>query len=84
MALDFATKKSGCTFWNVISKRFYKKWQLFFFKQEIMVAGGQESMSNVPFYVKREPLKYGGNTMLVSIFSLLKYIYFLMLTLKYN
>ena len=31
-----------------------------------MVAGGQESMSNVPFYVKREPLKYGGNMMIVS------------------
>lgn len=31
-----------------------------------MIAGGQESMSKVPFYVKREPLKYGGNTMIVS------------------
>jgi len=30
-----------------------------------MVAGGQESMSNVPYYVKREPLKYGGNMMIV-------------------
>jgi len=35
--------------------------------QEIMIAGGQESMSNVPFYVKREPLKYGGNMMLDGI-----------------
>lgn len=35
--------------------------------QEIMVAGGQESMSNVPFYVKREPLKYGGNMMIDGI-----------------
>jgi len=35
--------------------------------QEIMVAGGQESMSNVPYYVKREPLKYGGNMMLDGI-----------------
>ena len=32
-----------------------------------MVAGGQESMSNVPYYVKREPLKYGGNMMLDGI-----------------
>jgi len=35
--------------------------------QEIMIAGGQESMSNVPFYVKREPLKYGGNAMIDGI-----------------
>jgi len=35
--------------------------------QEIMVAGGQESMSNVPYYVKREPLKYGGNMILDGI-----------------
>lgn len=35
--------------------------------QDIMIAGGQESMSNVPFYVKREPLKYGGNMMIDGI-----------------
>jgi len=28
--------------------------------QDIMIAGGQESMSNIPFYMMREPLKYGG------------------------
>jgi len=30
--------------------------------QDIMIAGGQESMSKIPFYMMREPLKYGGNT----------------------
>ena len=30
--------------------------------QDIMVAGGQESMSRVPYYMLREPLKYGANT----------------------
>lgn len=30
--------------------------------QDIMVAGGQESMSRVPYYMMREPLKYGANT----------------------
>ncbi|EDO46656.1 predicted protein [Nematostella vectensis] len=31
--------------------------------QEIMVAGGMESMSNVPFYVSREAPTYGGHKM---------------------
>ncbi|XP_057307646.1 acetyl-CoA acetyltransferase, mitochondrial-like [Hydractinia symbiolongicarpus] len=35
--------------------------------QDIMVAGGQESMSNVPFYLKREALKYGGNMLIDGI-----------------
>ncbi|XP_047129244.1 acetyl-CoA acetyltransferase, mitochondrial isoform X1 [Hydra vulgaris] len=34
---------------------------------EVMVAGGQESMSNVPFYLKREPLSYGGNSLIDGI-----------------
>jgi acetyl-CoA C-acetyltransferase len=28
--------------------------------QEIVLAGGMESMSNVPFYLKRGETKYGG------------------------
>ena len=28
--------------------------------QDIMVAGGMESMSNVPYYMKRGPSPYGG------------------------
>ncbi|XP_058951728.1 acetyl-CoA acetyltransferase, mitochondrial-like isoform X2 [Pocillopora verrucosa] len=31
--------------------------------QEVMVAGGMESMSNVPFLVGRDPPKYGGHKM---------------------
>lgn len=31
--------------------------------QEVMVAGGMESMSNVPFLVGRDPPKYGGHVM---------------------
>ena len=31
-----------------------------------MVAGGMESMSNVPFLVGRDPPKYGGHTMEVG------------------
>ena len=31
-----------------------------------MVAGGQESMSKIPFYLLREPLKYGSNMIHVS------------------
>ncbi|KAJ7394268.1 Acetyl-CoA acetyltransferase, mitochondrial [Desmophyllum pertusum] len=31
--------------------------------QEVMVAGGMESMSNVPFLVGRDPPKYGGHMM---------------------
>ena len=34
--------------------------------QEVMVAGGMESMSNVPFLVGRDPPKYGGHTMEVG------------------
>ena len=32
----------------------------------MMVAGGMESMSNVPFYVSREAPAYGGAKMIVS------------------
>jgi len=35
--------------------------------QDIMVAGGQESMSNVPFYLNRDSLKYGGTKILDGI-----------------
>ena len=38
-----------------------------FFCQEVMVAGGMESMSNVPFIVGRDAPKYGGHLMEVSI-----------------
>lgn len=34
-----------------------------------MVAGGMESMSNVPFLVGRDPPKYGGHVMEVSSYS---------------
>ncbi|XP_027044050.1 acetyl-CoA acetyltransferase, mitochondrial-like [Pocillopora damicornis] len=34
--------------------------------QEVMVAGGMESMSNVPFLVGRDPPKYGGHKMEAS------------------
>lgn len=37
-----------------------------FHHQEVMVAGGMESMSNVPFLVGRDPPKYGGHTMEVG------------------
>lgn len=35
--------------------------------QDVMVAGGMESMSNVPYYMKRGATPYGGVKMLVSI-----------------
>ncbi len=35
--------------------------------QEVMVAGGMESMSNVPFLVGRDAPKYGGHMMEVGI-----------------
>ncbi|XP_041352219.1 acetyl-CoA acetyltransferase, mitochondrial-like [Gigantopelta aegis] len=35
--------------------------------QDVMVAGGMESMSNVPFYAKRGTTPYGGFTMLDGI-----------------
>lgn len=34
-----------------------------------MVAGGMESMSNVPFLVGRDPPKYGGHVMEVSSYG---------------
>jgi len=33
--------------------------------QEVMVAGGMESMSNVPFYVSRSAPTYGGSMLVV-------------------
>lgn len=36
-------------------------------QQEVMVAGGMESMSNTPFYMKRGPTPYGGIKMMDSI-----------------
>lgn len=35
--------------------------------QEVMAAGGMESMSNVPFYLLRGELPYGGTTIHVSL-----------------
>merc|ERR1711942_544154 len=35
--------------------------------QEVMVAGGMESMSNVPFYLKRQEAAYGGMKLLDGI-----------------
>ncbi len=37
------------------------------FVQDIMVAGGMESLSNVPFIIKRDALKLGNATIYVSI-----------------
>lgn len=34
--------------------------------QEIMVAGGMESMSNVPYYMRRGDTPYGGIQLIVS------------------
>lgn len=34
--------------------------------QQIIVAGGMESMSNVPFYLKRGETTYGGMQLIVS------------------
>lgn len=44
--------------------------------QEVMVAGGMESMSNVPFYMKRGDTGYGGVTLSVCrvLFLLLLFI----------
>lgn len=36
------------------------------FLQDVMVAGGMESMSNVPFYLLRGELPYGGGQIIVS------------------
>ena len=38
-----------------------------------MVAGGMESMSNVPYYLKRGATPYGGIKVIVSYFSLLSF-----------
>ena len=35
-------------------------------QQEVMVAGGMESLSNVPFYLLRGELPYGGTKLIVS------------------
>jgi len=48
--------------------------------QEVMVAGGMESMSNAPFYISRAGPSYGGGTIMVrlhshSAHSCLKYEY---------
>ena len=34
--------------------------------QDVMVAGGMESMSNVPYYLKRGTTPYGGVNLVVS------------------
>ena len=39
---------------------------IIFFYQEVMVAGGMESMSNVPFMVSRDAPAYGGHKMEVG------------------
>jgi acetyl-CoA C-acetyltransferase len=35
--------------------------------QDIMIAGGMESMSNVPYYMKRGETPYGGVNLIVSL-----------------
>lgn len=42
--------------------------------QDVMVAGGMESMSNVPFYMKRGETTYGGVNLVVIAYKLLKRI----------
>lgn len=49
--------------------------------QEVMVAGGMESMSNVPYFMSRGDTPYGGVKLDVS--SCEKYIY-LLLQLMHN
>lgn len=34
--------------------------------QNIMVAGGMESMSNIPFYLKRGEMTFGGMQLIVG------------------
>ena len=38
-----------------------------FLFQDIMIAGGMESMSNVPFYLQREAIRLGGTNLKVAI-----------------
>lgn len=49
-----------------------------FHHQEVMVAGGMESMSNVPFLVGRDPPKYGGHTMEVGYYGTKLQVYVVM------
>ena len=54
------------TFWthhNAIVLSSSSEIIIFLCCQEVMVAGGMESMSNVPFMVSRDPPKYGGHMM---------------------
>lgn len=41
-------------------------------RSEVMVAGGFESMSNVPYYLKRGDLPYGGATVSGTLKSRIK------------
>lgn len=43
--------------------------------QNVIVAGGMESMSNVPFYMNRGETKYGGVFLSVCIYYLPTYIF---------
>ena len=43
--------------------------------QEIVLAGGMESMSNVPYYMKRGETPYGGVKLEVKMFYCLKLWY---------
>lgn len=38
--------------------------------QNVMIAGGMESMSNVPYYLTRGELPYGGSQLIVSYYLL--------------
>ena len=43
-------------------------------QQEVMVAGGMESLSNVPFYLTRGDVPYGGTKLIVSQHRSLKFV----------
>ena len=57
-----AKKWKVCQVYCIISS----KGSHFFSLQDVMVAGGMESMSNVPYYLKRGTTPYGGVNLVVS------------------
>lgn len=53
--------------------------------QQIVIAGGMESMSNVPFYLARGDTKYGGVNLSVRSLFIISYMQYLVFTfINYN
>lgn len=46
--------------------------------QEIILAGGMESMSNVPYYLARGETPYGGVKLQVELYSFCFFFYYLL------